>query len=315
MKHHKGSKLFILAALALSALLLAGCSAAPQNTPGETTKAGETTKTEETVKTEETTTAEQTQSEPVVIKIGLATDDTEIWQAVQKVLDDAGENIKIDVMNVSPTDPNELVAAGDLDLNAFQHAVWLNQQIGIHGYDLTSIGTTILVPLNLFSVKYTSLDELPDKAKILIGNDVVNQGRGLLVLQSAGLIEVDEAAGYTPGLKDITSNPHDYEFVELDLAQIPRALADADAGIVNCGYAVDAGLDLEKNVIYKDEIDLNSENYQRYFNLLVTRTADKDNVNYQKVVKAYHTPEVAEAIESYFKGAALPAWEPVPYGE
>ncbi|MDR3231204.1 MAG: hypothetical protein LBT65_07175, partial [Synergistaceae bacterium] len=177
--------------------------------------------------------------------------------------------------------------------------------------DLTPIGETLLVPLNLFSRTVKSLDELKAKKslKILIPEDVVNQARGLLVLQNAGLVEIDKAAGTSPLIKDVKANPFNIEFIEARGAQIPRSLEDADAGIINAGYARDAGFDPVKDPIFKDVIDLKNPALHPFINLIVARTADRDNEIYKKVVAAYHQPNVADAIREVYKGAAIPAWE------
>ena len=46
-----------------------------------------------------------------------------------------------------------------------------------------------------------------------------------------------------------------------------------------------------------------------YVNIIVARTADKDNELYKKVVDYFRTPEVAKVIEETYKGAYIPTWE------
>jgi D-methionine transport system substrate-binding protein len=248
---------------------------------------------------------------PVVVRVGTTSDEPRIWNTVQKNLDAAGENIKIEIVYLTPANPNEFLAAGDIDLNAFQHYAYLNKNKSDLKLDLTAIGDTLIVPLSLFSKNVKSLDELKAKQnlKIIIPDDAVNQARALLVLQNAGLIEVDKAAGTSPLVRNVTSNPFNIEFVEITGAQIPRSLEDADAGIVNGGDATDAGVDPGNDPIFKDTIDLKNPALRPFINIIAARTADKDNEIYKKVVDAYHQPNVADAIREVFKGAALPAWE------
>jgi D-methionine transport system substrate-binding protein len=248
---------------------------------------------------------------PTVVKVGTTSDEPRIWNAVQKNLDAAGENIKIEIVYLTPSNPNEVLAAGEIDLNAFQHYAYLKKKSTDLKLDLTAIGETLIVPLSLFSKTVKSLDELKAKKslKIIIPDDVVNQARALLVLRNAGLIEVDPAVGTSPLIKNVTANPFNIEFIEITGAQIPRSLADVDAGIINCGYATDAGFDPVTDPIFKDTIDLKNPALQPFINLIVARTADKDNAIYKKVVDAYHQPNVADAIREVYKNAALPAWE------
>ncbi|MDR1376716.1 MAG: hypothetical protein LBJ22_04320, partial [Synergistaceae bacterium] len=64
---------------------------------------------------------------PIVVKVGTTSDEPRIWNAVQKNLDAAGENIKIEIVYLTPGNPNEFLAAGEIDLNAFQHYAYLEK--------------------------------------------------------------------------------------------------------------------------------------------------------------------------------------------
>ena len=52
-----------------------------------------------------------------------------------------------------------------------------------------------------------------EPVKIGIPSDATNGGRGLLLLEKAGLIEVDDKAGWTPELKDVTKYKYNIEIV------------------------------------------------------------------------------------------------------
>lgn len=253
-------------------------------------------------------TVENKSKEEVKIKVGTTSDEPRVWDAVGKKLENEG--IKIELVNfANGANPNQALADGEVDLNAFQHYAYFNKNIKDLNLDLTAIGDTIIVPLNLFSKNIKSVSELKTGSKIGIPNDATNEGRALIVLQKAGIIKLKEGSGQTPGLADIESNQLNIEFVELPGAQLPRSLNDVNAAIINCGYAVDAGLDLKDDVIFADKVDINSDDYKPYINIIVARTKDKDNELYKKIVKAYNSDEVKEAIKEVYKGAALPAWK------
>jgi D-methionine transport system substrate-binding protein len=249
----------------------------------------------------------KTQSE-VTVKVGTTSDEPRIWNAVQAELDAKGEKIKIKIVNLADTAPNVHLADGEIDINAFQHYAYFNKNKEDLKLDLTAIGETLIVPLNLFSKKYKSVESLPDKAKIALPDDPTNQGRALNVLKNAGLIELKPSAGNNALLRDIISNPKNISFVEMTGAQIPRSLDDVDAAIINCGYATDAGLDPVNDPIYKDTIDLNNPEQKPFINIIAARTADKDNETYIKIVEAYHSKQVADIIGEVYKKAAIPAF-------
>ena len=308
----KKTKLLTLILAGTLTLMLTACGS---NNTAQTENSSEVTaqnKEEETVvniPADETPTADTAPSqEPVVVTIGTTSDDPRLWDALQAELDARGDNIKIEFKNIDGTILNQAVADGELDLNSFQHYAYFNQVKTDQNLDLTAIGETLIVPLDLFSNKYTSLDEIPDNSSIAVPDDATNQGRALNVLKNAGLISLDPAAGTSATIKDITENPKNLKIVELGGSQIPRSLDDVDAGVINCGYAVDAGLDIN-NPLYKDEIDLNNPEQQPYINIIVSKTSEAENPIYLEVVDAYRSARVYDATIERFNGAAIPAFD------
>jgi D-methionine transport system substrate-binding protein len=248
-----------------------------------------------------------TGNKETIVKIGTKTEDPKIWEALNKQLEK--DNIKVQIVNFSSTNPNEALAAGEVDLNAFQHYMYFNKNIKDLNLELTSIGDMYIFPLDLYSKKLKSIDELKAGAKIAVPNDVTNTGRSLKVFAEAGLITLNDIGDALPGYKDIATNKLNLQFVELDSAQIARSLEDVDAGIVFTKNAVEAGLDPSKDPIYHNKIDVTDPKQHDYINLIAARTKDKDNEIYKKVVDAFHTDAVAQAILDQYKNAAIPAWD------
>ena len=246
------------------------------------------------------------EAEPVVVKLGVVGENNEQWEPVIEAL--AKENITLELVKFADYSlPNQALADGEIDLNAFQHYAYLNNEIKDKGLDLTVIGETIIAPLGLYSTKIKNISELKDGDLIAIPSDATNGGRSLKVLEAAGLIKVDPAAGYTPVLSDITENPLNLKFVEVEAANTPSLLPDVAAAIINGGHAVDNGLFLQQDAIYLETVQEGSDN--PYINIIVARTADKDNEIYKKVVDEYRTDAVAKVIEEAYKGAYIPTWK------
>ena len=126
------------------------------------------------------------------------------------------------------TTPNVALNAGDLDINYFQHQPFLKNAIDKQGFKLASAGTGILANVGLYSLKHKTLAEVPEKGKVGIANDPVNQGRGLLLLQRAGLIKLRPEVGYLGTLNDIVENPRRLSFVEVEGPQLVRITSDVD---------------------------------------------------------------------------------------
>lgn len=245
------------------------------------------------------------EQERTTVKLGIIGADTDVWDSVQARLKDEG----IDLEYVQFTDysqPNTALASGDIDLNSFQHQFFLDNFNEEHETDLVSIGNTVNAPLGIYSEKISDIAELKEGDKVAIPNDVTNGGRSLILLQSAGLLTVDEAKQQAPTVSDITDNPLNLEIVELDAAQTARALQDVTVSVINSGMAVDAGYIPANDAIYLEPVD---EKSRPYVNIIATRAEDADNDIYQKIVAAYQTDETIKVIEETSKGSSIPAWE------
>jgi D-methionine transport system substrate-binding protein len=240
-----------------------------------------------------------------VIKVGVVGEHNEQWEHLVTML--AKEGIAIQLVKFGDyVMPNQALADGDIDLNAFQHYAFLENQVRDRGYRLSAIGDTIIAPLGLYSTRIRSISELRSGDRIAIPNDATNGGRSLKILETAGLIKVDPSKGFLPEVADITENRLNIQFIEVEASQTAGLLPDVAAAIINGSHAVDHGLNPARDSIYLESQSQGSGN--PYINIIAARTADKDNPVYKRIVDAYHTDEIREIIETVFKGAYLPAW-------
>ena len=100
-----------------------------------------------------------------VVKVGVCGANNDQWKVVQKVLDDENAGIYIELVEFDAyTLPNEALASGEIDLNAFQHKAFLENDANANGYDLAVLGDTLIAPLTLYSEKYETLDALKEAA-------------------------------------------------------------------------------------------------------------------------------------------------------
>ena len=236
------------------------------------------------------------------IKIGVSPGEhAEILEQVAPIA--AAKGLNLDIIEFSDyVVPNTALADGDLQANSFQHVPYLENQIKDRGYDLVVVAKTITTPMGVYSSKLKSLGDLADGATVAIPNDPTNGGRALLVLAEQGLITVNPDAGLVPTPLDITENPKDLEFTELDAAQLPRALQDADAAVINTNYALSAGLSPKTDSIAMEKAD------SPYANVIVVRRGDEGQPWVKTLVEAYHSPEIKQFIETKYEGAVIPAW-------
>ena len=243
-------------------------------------------------------------SEVTTVRLGMVGSNTEVWENVGERLQEHGINLEI----ISFSDfniPNTALAEGEIDMNAFQHQFFLDNFNAEFGTDIVSIGNTFNAPLGIYSNTLAIATDVEDGAQIAIPNDVTNGGRALLLLQAAGLIEVDEAAGLTPTVSDILSNPRGLVIVELAADQTARALQDVSLSVINSGMAIDAGLNPQTDAIFLEPVD---ENARPYVNIIAVRGEDADNEIFQTIVDVFQTPETKE-VAAIYSPASIPAWE------
>ncbi len=236
------------------------------------------------------------------IKIGVTPGPhAQIMEKVKEVA--AKKGLDIEILEFSDyVVPNQALADGDLNANSFQHQPYLDNQIADRGYEIVSVGPTVNFPMGVYSKKVKSLDELADGAKVSIPNDPTNGGRALLVLADKGLIKVDAAKGLKIGPADVTENPKNIEFVELDAAQLPRSLDDVDASVINTNYAIEAGLNPKT-----DSIAIEGEKAP-YVNVIAVRAADKEAAWLKTLLESYHNDEIKAFVAEEFKGAVVAGW-------
>lgn len=197
------------------------------------------------------------------------------------------------------TAPNTALAAGDIDLNYFQHQAFLDNAIRERGYAFVSVATGLLPNIGLYSLKVQRFADLKDGARVGVANDPVNQGRGLLLLEKAGLIQLKVGVGARGSVNDIVANPKKLRFSEIEGPQLVRALDDLDlaqgypAHYVNAGRPQVAGSAL----LYSSIDDL------AYAIRFVARKDNAQDPSIQRFVQVYQqSPAVRAQIGKSFAG-------------
>ncbi|MGQ9365087.1 MetQ/NlpA family ABC transporter substrate-binding protein [Azospirillum sp. ST 5-10] len=236
------------------------------------------------------------------IKVGVsAGPHAQIMEQVKPIAAQKGLDVEI----IEFTDyviPNQALSQGDLQANSFQHEPYLDNQVRDRGYEIVNVGKTVVFPMGIYSKTVKSLGELKEGARIAVPNDPTNGGRALLLLQANGLIKLRDGAGLKASPVDVVENPKRIELIELDAAQLPRSLDDVDAAAVNTNYAMESGLDPNKDAIARESAD------SPYTNVIAVRAADKDKPWVATFLQSYHSPEVKRFVLDTFKGAVVPGW-------
>lgn len=280
----KGKSILITTILFLSVILLAGC--------GNSTTA----------------------SKSSTITIGSQGSDLSIWEYIAKSSQAKKLGLKIKTKEITDgAQLNNATSEGQVDVNAFQS--WSYYQ----AYNkqnpkgkLAALGTTYLEPLGIYSKKYKKISEIPDGTTIAIANNPANTSRDLLLLQKAGLITLKKDFNALGDTKDITSNPKNLKFKEIDDTTGPRVLNDVPVVLISNTVALEGGLHVLTDSIYHEQVDQSTKDN---INILATAAKNKDNTNYKKLVKLYHNKKIQAYIKKKYYGTKIEVNKPLLYLE
>ncbi|MBP3780635.1 MAG: MetQ/NlpA family ABC transporter substrate-binding protein [Selenomonas sp.] len=237
------------------------------------------------------------------LKVGAtAVPHAEILEIVKPLLEKDGVKLEIVEFN-DYVQPNLALNDKELDANFFQHEPYLVNFMEEHKeVKLKNAFGVHIEPMGVYSKKIKDLKELKDGAAIAIPNDPTNGGRALLLLEKAGLITLKDGVKEKATVQDVTGNPHNFKFQEVEAAQVPRTLDDVDAAIINTNYAMQVGLVPTKDALFMED------STSPYVNILTVRVGDENRPEIKALIKALQSKEVKDFITEKYKGAVVPAF-------
>ena len=200
--------------------------------------------------------------------------------------------------------PNEVVEAGDMDANYFQHITYMESYNEEKGTHLVNAGDIHYEPLGVYPGKQSDLAAITEGAEIAVPNDTTNEARALLLLQEQGLITLNDGAGITATVNDIKENPHKIKFVELAAEQIPRSLPDFDFAVINGNYALEAGLNAADDALAVETSD--SDAVKKYVNVIAVKEGNENNEGIKALVEVLKSDEMKKFINDTYQGSVVP---------
>lgn len=192
--------------------------------------------------------------------------------------------------------PNPALSDGSVDANLFQNETFLETYNEQSGDDLVSVGEIYLPAAAFYSEKLDSLDDLEEGASVAIPNDPTNEGRALELLAAEGIIEITDGAST---LNDITENPKNLKFVEIENATLALALPDNDAAFVTASFAIPAGLSDDQAILIEGTDS-------KYYNVLATRAELKDDPRIEALIDLLTDERTTDYILETWKGLIVP---------
>ena len=199
--------------------------------------------------------------------------------------------------------PNTATEDGSVDANYFQNQPYLDDFNKKRGTHIVPVVTVHLEPLGLYSHKIKKADALKSGATIAVPNDAVNEARALKLLAANGLITLKDGVGTEATPQDITKNPKDLKFKEVEAAQTARSLDDVDAAVINGNYAISAGIKPAQ-----DALVLESAKNSPYGNFLAVKEGNEKDPRVKKLAKLLTSPEVKKFIEDKYQGSVIPSF-------
>jgi len=219
------------------------------------------------------------------VKIGVVGASDPYWAEYTEAA--AAEGIEVEIVDFAEyNQPNPALSNGDIDMNQFQHLVYLADYNVASGEDLTPIGATAIYPLGLYSSKVTDVDELKKGDTVAVPNDASNLARALLVLQSADLVTLKDGGSIFSTLDDVDTAKSTVEVTALEPSLTATSLPDVAAAIINNDFVEKAGLSFDDALVKDDAAD---ETALPYVNVFAVRAEDADNETYATLIDIYQT--------------------------
>ena len=239
-----------------------------------------------------------------VVKLGVTGAVYEdLWKPTIEKL--AQDGITVELVQFSDFSlPNNALNSGDIQMNAFQHHAYFENDKSTNGYDISILNDTFVIAMNIFSKNYTDVKDIPEGGKIAVPNDATNYGRALILLNDAGLLTLGDYEGSTPTTADIVSSK--VELVEVNAAMTYQYVDDSEiaAAVVNGNYAASYGVDPNSAIFYEN-VDLSNKSFVC---VIAVKSSDINNETYKKVANAFCSADTEKFFDDNYKGFFVPAW-------
>ena len=227
----------------------------------------------------------------------------EILAKAKEIL--AKDGITLDIKEFTDyVQPNNVVDAGEIDCNYFQHQPYLDDFNAKNKTKLVSIAAIHYEPLGIYAGKTKAIADLKDGATIAVPNDSTNEARALLLLEANGIIKLKDGAGVAATVQDIVENKKNIKVMEFAAEQVSRHIDEVDLVVLNGNYALNAGLNASKDALTIEAAD--SAAAKTYANVIVVKEGNEKNDAINALVKVLKSDEIKTYIKDSYKGAVVP---------
>ena len=295
MKGFKSKKVAAIVLAALGVVLAFGLAACGGNSASSSASSAASSASAASSDASDSAASASAAADDKVIKVGASPTPHAVIlnEAVKPLVEKAGYTLEV----VEFTDyvlPNTATEDGEIDANYFQHVPYLDDFNAQQGTHLVSVAGVHIEPMSVYAGKTASLDALADGATVAVPNDTTNEARALLLLQTAGLIELTDPTDLAATPKDIKTNAKNLQFKEVEAATVPTILPDVDIAVINTNYAIGANLS-------KDLVLLTEAADSPYVNVLVVKEGNESTDKTKVLVDAITSQDVKDYIAANFQ--------------
>ena len=280
--------------LGSTALLLAACGDATEETVDETNGTDEET-------TEESGNGN---GEEVVIKVASHLPPmTDIVEIAGDVIEDG---YSVELVEVSDNiQYNEALLNDEVDASFAQHEPFMEMFNTERDGNLVAIQPIYDAIVGFYSPVYESIDDIEEGAEVALPSDPSNKARALMILDHYDLITLSEDVSFEATVNDIEENPYNLTFTSIDLLNLSAAYEDGVELVFNYPTFIESvGLTPEDALILEDDDDFT------FAIQLVAREDNQDSDAIQALKDAFTSQEVYDFLDDLAENGHLkPAFE------
>lgn len=247
--------------------------------------------------------SEETSEDKVITVAAQAPPMTEVIKKAAEVAKEDGWDIQLVQVNDNVA-YNDMVASKEADASFAQHKPYMEKYNSEKDSQLVAIQPIYDAKVGFYSKDYKSVDEIPNKSKVAIPNDVSNEGRALAILADEGLITLTPGVGTNATLKDVVDNPKEFEWLSVDLLNLAEAYSEPNVALVYNypTYISKIGLKPSDALFLEPNVD------QRFSIQLVAREDNQDSEKIKALKKAMTSDEVREFLVNEHGETLIPSF-------
>lgn len=279
-----------LGLLSTSALLLAACGNEEADSSADTAETTEESN-EETSNQEDFHFEIASHTTPMVDIVELVTEELEAQDGYTADLLTVNDNIQY----------NEAVLNDEAFASFAQHEPFMELFNEERDGDLVAIQPVYNAIVGYYAPEYESLDDIEDGAEVVIASDIANMARSLFILEQHGIITLDGEEETFPTLDNIEENPHNLEFVEMEVSNTAQGYLDG----YDMVFAYPTFIEQVADLTPEDALILEDDPDGKFAISVVVREENADTPEAEALKEAFTSDKVVDFLDELAESGHL----------